>query len=87
MHILVLELLTMLSAGAISIVSFVMGARMAQNIKKDKDIELPNLNPLKAIRNAQEHKEQKKEQDKLETIMRNIEAYDGTSNKQEDIPR
>lgn len=87
MHILVLEILTMISAGAISIVSFVMGAKMAQNIKKDKDIELPNINPLKAIRERQEHKEQKKEQEKLETIMKNIEAYDGTSNRQEDIPR
>jgi hypothetical protein len=64
-----------------------MGAKTVQNVKKDKDIELPNINPLKAIREQQEHKEQKKEQDKLETIMRNIEAYDGTSNRQEDIPQ
>ena len=82
-----MEILTILTTGALCIVSFVMGAKTVQNIKKDKDIELPNLNPLKAIRERQEHKEQKKQQDKLETIMRNIEAYDGTSNKQEDIPR
>lgn len=81
-----MEILTILTTGALCIVSFIMGAKTVQNVKKDKDIELPNINPLKAIRERQEHKEQKKEQDKLETIMRNIEAYDGTSNRQEDIP-
>jgi hypothetical protein len=82
-----MEILTMLITGALCCVSFILGAKTVQNVKKDKDIELPNLNPLQAIRNAQEHKAQKKEQDKLETIMKNIEAYDGTSNRQEDVPR
>ena len=82
-----MEILTILTTGALCIVSFIMGAKTVQNVKKDKDIELPNINTLKAIRERQEHKEQKKEQDKLETIMRNIEAYDGTSNRQEDIPQ
>ena len=82
-----MEILTILTTGALCCVSFILGARTVQNVKKDKDIELPNINPLKAIRERQEHKEQKKEQDKLETIMRNIEAYDGTSNRQEDIPQ
>ena len=82
-----MEILTILTTGALCCVSFVMGAKTVQNVKKDKDIELPNINPLKAIRERQEHKEQKKEQEKLETIMKNIEAYDGTSNKQEDVPQ
>ena len=82
-----MEILTILTTGALCCVSFILGAKTVQNVKKDKDIELPNLNPLKAIRERQQHKEQKKEQDKLETIMRNIEAYDGTSNRQEDIPQ
>ena len=82
-----MEILTILTTGALCCVSFILGARTVQNVKKDKDIELPNINPLKAIRERQEHKEQKKEQNKLETIMRNIEAYDGTSNKQEDVPQ
>ena len=82
-----MEILTILTTGALCCVSFILGAKTVQNVKKDKDIELPNINPLKAIRERQEHKEQKKEQDKLETIMRNIEAYDGTSNRQEDIPQ
>lgn len=82
-----MEILTIIVTGALCCVSFILGAKTVQNVKKDKDIELPNINPLKAIRERQEHKEQKKEQDKLETIMRNIEAYDGTSNRQEDIPQ
>lgn len=82
-----MDILTIIATGTLCIVSFIMGAKTVQNTKKDKDIELPNLNPLKAIRDAQAHKEAKREQAKLDTIMRNIEAYDGTSNKQEDIPR
>ena len=82
-----MEILTILTTGALCCVSFILGAKTVQNVKKDKDIELPNINPLKAIRERQEQREQKKEQDKLETIMRNIEAYDGTSNRQEDIPQ
>lgn len=82
-----MEILTILTTGALCCVSFILGAKTVQNVKKDKDIELPNLNPLQAIRNAQEHKAHKKEQAKLETIMKNIEAYDGTSNRQEDVPQ
>lgn len=81
-----MEILETLTIGALCIVSFLMGAKTVQNTKKDKDIELPNLNPIKAIRDVQEHKEQKKEQAKYETILKNIESYDGTSNRQEDIP-
>ena len=53
-----MEILTMLITGALCCVSFILGAKTVQNVKKDKDIELPNLNPLQAIRNAQEHKAQ-----------------------------
>ena len=80
-----MEILTILTTGALCIVSFIMGAKTVQNVKKDKDIELPNINPLKAIRERQEHKEQKKEQDKLETIMQNVESYNGTSYGQKDV--
>lgn len=82
-----MEILTLLATGTLCCVCFIIGVKTAQTVQKGKDIELPNLNPLKAIREHQEFKETQKEQDKLETIMKNIEAYDGTSNKQEDIPR
>ena len=55
-----MEILTILTTGALCIVSFIMGAKTVQNVKKDKDIELPNINPLKAIRERQEQREQKK---------------------------
>lgn len=73
--------------GTLCIVCFYFGVNTAQKVKEDKEVELPIKNPLKAIREHQEHKENKKEQDRLETIMRNIEAYDGTEYNQKDVPR
>lgn len=84
-------ILAILITGILCIVCFLFGVNTAQKIKEDKIVELPTINPIKTIREHQEYKEtkeeQKKEQNKIETIMRNIEAYDGTGNNQEDVPR
>ena len=42
-------------------------------------------NPIRAIREHEDKREAKREQDRYETIMRNIERYNGTSNGQEDV--
>ena len=79
-------ILAILITGTLCIVCFLFGVNTAQKVKEEKVVEIPIINPLKVIREHQEHIENKKEQDKIETIMRNIEAYDGTSNHQEDVP-
>jgi hypothetical protein len=65
---------------------FIIGARVGQKVVKGEKIELPKLNPMEIYKEHQEKKEVEKEKDKLETILRNLERYDGTANNQEDVP-
>ena len=69
------------------IASFIAGAKVGQKASKGEDIELPSLDPMKPIREHQERKKVKEEQNRFDTIMRNIEAYDGTGSNQKDVPR
>jgi hypothetical protein len=68
-----------------NIACFVIGAKVGQKVVKGERIDLPS--PTKAIR---EHKEQKKadaKRDRMETIVQNIDMYDGTSAGQKDVGR
>jgi hypothetical protein len=68
-----------------NILCFVIGAKVGQTIIKGEKVNTPNLNPFKAYRENQSRKEVEKQQDKLSTVLRNIERYDGTSKGQEDV--
>ena len=80
-----MEILLILVVGALCIGCFCIGAKVGQTVAKGKDIELPSVNLMQAVRERQERKQAQMEQDKFDTIMRNIEAYDGTSKGQEDV--
>ena len=71
------------------IVCFITGAKVGQAVKKGKDIEIefPTASPTEIMRNHWAKKDAQKEQDRLDTVMKNIESYDGTSFGQRDIPR
>ena len=70
----------------INVMSFTIGAKIGQKVVKGEKIELPKVNPMQVYREHQEKKEVERENNKLETIMRNIEKYDGTAKGQEDVP-
>jgi hypothetical protein len=79
--------LIVLTTNLLCIACLVIGIKIGQKTIKGEEIELPSLDPMKAIR---EHKERKKvdsEQNRFDAIMRNIDRYDGTSAGQEEIPR
>ena len=84
-----MEILLVLVVGTLCIACFFVGAKVGQTVSNGERIETPDLNPVKAIKEHQEKKaaerEQETEQRKIETIMRNIEAYDGTTKGQEDV--
>ena len=69
------------------IACFITGAKVGQKVSNGEPIETPNLDPFKAYREREARQEAKAEQDRLATIMRNIEKYDGTGNGQEEVPR
>jgi hypothetical protein len=73
--------------GVTNIVSFIVGAKVVQTVQKGEDIKVPSVNPLQAVREREAKREAKREQEKLDTILRNIERYDGTPRGQEDVPR
>jgi hypothetical protein len=81
-----MEALLLLVMGATNILCFMVGARVGQKVEKGEEVKLPSVNPLEAIREHQEKKEAQREQDAMETILHNIEAYDGTSNGQKEVP-
>ena len=83
----ILLILLLLVAGAMNIVCFYVGAKVGQTVSKGEKIEMPKIDPLKPVRDHQERKEAKMEQERYDTIMRNIDRYDGTSSGQEDVPR
>lgn len=84
---LIMMALIILAVGAMNILCFMIGAKVGQSVSKGEAVELPDLDPLKAAREHREQRESKREQDKYDAILRNIENYDGTDRGQEDIPQ
>lgn len=82
-----MEIALVLTVGAMCIVCFVIGARVGQKVVKGEDIKLPTINPLEAYKQHESKREQQKEQDRINTILKNIDSYDGTGIGQEDVPR
>jgi hypothetical protein len=81
-----MEVITILAMGFVCAACFLTGAKVGQAVSKGEEIKTPTVNPLKAYREMEAKKEAKAEQDRIDTIMRNIESYDGTGHGQEDVP-
>lgn len=73
--------------GAVNILCFAVGARVGQKTAKGEEVKIPTLNPVKAVQESREAREAQKEQDYYETILQNIENYDGTGMGQKDVKR
>ncbi len=80
-----MEILTVLVTGTLCCVCFLIGAKVGQTVAQGKDIEVPTVNPMQAIRERQNKQKAEMEQDKMEKVLRNIERYDGTEHGQEDV--
>ncbi len=81
-----MEVLLLAVMGAVNIFCFLIGAKVGQAVVKGEKVEMPSIDPLKAVREHEAKREAQKEQDRLNAILRNIEAYDGTGRGQEEIP-
>ena len=84
-----MEIILILVVGTLNIACFFIGAKLGQKVAKGEKIELPSVNPIKAV---QEHNEKKRadkeaerEQERRNTIMQNIDRYDGTERGQRDV--
>lgn len=83
-----MEILSVMATqGFLCICSFIIGAKVGQKVVRDETIETPLKSPFKAVSEAKEEREHKREQERLQIISDNIDAYDGTSIGQKDIPQ
>lgn len=80
-----MEVLLLIVMGAVNILCFMIGARVGQQTANGEKVELPTMNPLEAYREREAKKEAEKEQDKFDTIWRNVDNYDGTDRGQEEV--
>lgn len=81
--------LLILVVGFICALCFVLGAKVGQKVVRGEEVETPKISALNPLKMYEEHKEKeelKKEKEKMNTILRNIERYDGTDAGQEDVP-
>ena len=82
-----MEVLLLLVMALSNIVCFITGARVGQKVQKGEEVKLPTVNPMEIYREQKAKEEATFKQSQYETIMRNIDNYDGTSYGQEDVPR
>ena len=72
--------------GIFIILSYTLGLKNGQKLKNNEEIKMPEINPIKIVRNEIDAFEQKKKQDAYDTMIANIDNYDGTGLGQKDIP-
>ena len=72
--------------GVFIILAYTLRLKNGQKLKNNEEIKIPEINPVKIVRNEIETFEQKKKQDAYDTMMANIDNYDGTGLGQKDIP-
>ena len=71
------------------LVGYFLGNRAPRIARKDDKepgtIKLPTLNPMDRYKEKQERKEEAQRELEMKKMLENIDAYDGTSNGQQDI--
>ena len=82
-----MDILLITVVSTLNIVCFFIGAKVGQKVVKGENIEIPSINPMEVIRDREEKKASRKEQEKVDAILHNIEVYNGTPLGQKDIPR
>lgn len=78
-------LLLLVAVTASNMLCFMLGAKVGQKVVKGEEVELPTINPMEAYREHEAKREAQREQDKFDTILQNIDNYDGTSKGQKEV--
>lgn len=82
-----MEAIILLIVSMSNIICFFLGAKIGQKVVKNESVKIIDKSPIEAIREKQENKELKRQQEIDDVIKHNIDVYDGTSLGQKDIPR
>jgi hypothetical protein len=71
--------------GGMNLLAFLIGARVGQKVVNNEPVELPTINPITLYKEHKDKEEMSKEQEKLNTMLDNINNYDGSSANQKEI--
>lgn len=82
-----MEAIILLIVSISNIICFFLGAKIGQRVVNNQPVRIINKSPIESIREKQDSKELKKQQEIDDVIKHNIDVYDGTSLGQKDIPR
>ena len=82
-----MTVLIIVTSSIFNIICFFLGAKIGQKVVKNESIKIIDKSPIEAIREKQENKELKRQQEIDDVIKHNIDVYDGTPLGQRDIPR
>ncbi|MCQ2087688.1 MAG: hypothetical protein MJZ37_06440 [Bacilli bacterium] len=66
-----------------NVICFIIGAKVGQRATNNEPITFPN--PVKAVEEYRDNKEQREFQEQINTMLENINNYDGTGLGQKDI--
>ena len=66
-----------------NIACLIVGVKVGQKAYRGEEIKLPN--PVAKVQSFKDSQEYKKEQEALDTMLYNIDVYDGTGMGQKDI--
>lgn len=71
--------------------AFITGLHYGSKVKNNEVINMPNINPVKVVKNKMEDKKIEKAREKEQIIeeinLANIDSYDGTGIGQKDFPK
>ncbi len=82
-----MTVLIIVTSSIFNIICFFLGAKIGQMVVKNEPVRIIDKSPIESIREKQDSKELKKQQEIDDVIKHNIDVYDGTSLGQKDIPR
>lgn len=78
-------LILIVSIGLMNVLCFLIGARTGQKVVKGEEVTLPNINPVQAVKGYEERRQAEVEEENFNTMLENIENYNGTSLGQKDL--
>ncbi len=79
-----MEVLMMVVIAVSNIACFITGAKIGQKTERGESIQIVP-GPLTAPKHSRESKEDRLERERMEKILKNIDAYDGSEAYQQDI--
>jgi hypothetical protein len=81
-------ILLFVTMAVLNVMCILVGVRIGQKVERNELIEIPKIpNPVEVVSSIREERFGRAERERLEAVMSNIDAYDGTSLGQRDIPR